>query len=440
MKSLAALRSKLRGSLYLPSDAEYTSAKRGNGTTPVADRFPAVVILVKGADDIARSIEFARINDIDFSIRSGGHDMLGASTTAGGVLIDLCCMDGVDLDPLSGMVRVGGGARSGAVTTAGEPFGLAPVLGMSPNVGIGGLALGGGIGWLSGTHGATVDHVLAVEAVTADGKRIKADARNETDLFWALRGGGGNFAVATAFTLQLQPVAQVLAGEISLKVSPAKLLHFMRDFVVESGDALDAEIAFGLGPDAAADIRLCWSGDPAEGDRMLRPLRTFAPIVRDTVKVQSFADFSNAEPKLDSMFFRGGEFDGLTERVAEAIAGIVGRGGPKGCTIGVLHFMHGALCRPPADTPFNRPFGHILYNVVAPLEKSRCQSDKIDWAIKTFEALKVVSSGRTYLNYLCEKGDEPIRAAFGPHFERLRAVKRRYDPDNIFHNTRNITP
>lgn len=440
MQSLAALHSKLRGSLYLPTDAAYTSATRGNGTTPVADRFPAVVILVKGADDIARSIEFARINNCDFSIRSGGHDMLGASTTASGVLIDLCYMKEVDLDPTSGVVRVGGGARAGVLTAAGEPFDLAPVLGMSPNVGIGGLTLGGGIGWLSGTHGATVDHVLAVEVVTADGKRFKADARNEADLFWALRGGGGNFGVATAFTLQMQPVTQVLAGDLSLKVRPAKLLHFMHDFLVESGDALDTEIAFELGDDANANIRLCWSGDPDEGDRKLRPLRSFAPIIRDTVKVQSFADFANAEPRLDSMFLRGGEFDGLTERVADTIAEIVGRGGPKGCTIGVLHFMHGALCRPPADTPFNRPFGHILYNVVAPLQGSARQPDKIDWAIRTFEALKAVSSGRTYLNYLCEEGDEPVRASFGPHFERLRTIKRQYDPDNVFHNTRNIRP
>lgn len=404
------------------------------------DRFPAVVVQARDADDVARSIDFARSNGIDFSIRSGGHDMLGASTTASGVLIDLCFMDMVDLDPVSGVVRVGAGARSGPITAAGRPFGLAPILGMSPNVGLGGLILGGGMGWLSGVHGATVDHLLAVEIVTADGRLITADARNEPDLFWALRGGGGNFGAATAFTLQLQPVSQVLAGQISLKIDPASLLQFMRAFLTESDDALDIEVSCVPLNSGVADIRLCWSGAADAGERALRPLRSFAPILRDTVRVQNFAEFANAEPHVDNMFLRGGEFDRLTDDVVEAVADVVDRGAPQGCSVGILHFLHGVLCRPPADTPFNRPFGHVLYNVAASWQGADLHRDKVDWVIATYETLKAVSAQRTYINYLCEEGDEAVRSSFGAHFERLRSVKRKYDPDNVFNNNRNIRP
>lgn len=438
MQLLTTLRSKLRGNAFSQGDAGYGSAKRGKGTTPLHCRSPAIVVQVRVADDVAYAIEFARNNGIDFSIRSGGHDMLGASTSAGGVLIDLCHMNMVRLDPGSGRVRVEAGARSGLVTEAGRPFGLAPILGMSPSVGIGGLTLGGGIGWLSGTFGATVDHLVAAEIVTADGHSIGADAHHEPDLFWAIRGGGGNFGAAVAFTFQMQSVRDVLAGQLSLKTNPTKFLRFLNEYLAESADNLDVEVSFAPRGEVA-DVRLCWSGAPQAGEQALRSLRNFAPIVHDTVRTQNFSDFANEEPPVGNMFIRGGELAGLANGVADTVGEVLDNG-PDGCSIGILHYMHGALCRPSADTPFVRPCGHVLYNVVAAWQGASSQLGKINWVTAAHQTLSRVSAPRTYINYLCDREDAAVRNAYGEHMEKLRAIKRKYDPDNTFVNNRNIVP
>jgi FAD/FMN-containing dehydrogenase len=440
-QSLDALRGKLRGKLYTPSDSLYNLARRGLGTSPVEDRFPALVVLPEGPDDIARALEFARTQQLEISVRSGGHDYLGASTTAKGVLIDLARMNAVSLDPATGIARAGGGMRSGELNMAGGDHGLAPVLGMSPHIGLGGVTLGGGIGWLCGKYGAAVDHLLAVDVVTADGRMLRASAQENPDLFWALRGGGGNFGVAAVFTYKLQPVSQVLAGAIAYKVDPVRFLKFLRGFLAESPDELDMGATFTLGKDPAVFMRVCWSGDPAEGELALRPLRSFAPAMMDTVKVQGYAGFANDSPvaRFNNMFLRGGEFDGLNDKVIDTLAGVIAKGGPKDCAVGVLHYMHGALCRVPAgDTPLIRTEDHILYSIVAPWEGMVRAQDKVDWALATAETLKAVNSQQTYVNYLSFEGGQYVRDAFGPHYARLQDIKRKYDPDNVFRNNRNI--
>ncbi|QEH78683.1 FAD-binding oxidoreductase [Sphingomonas sp. C8-2] len=434
-----ALRARLRGRLLVPADAGYAAARRGEGTTPVGDRSPMLIVQPEGPDDVARTLDFVRTQGVDVAVRCGGHDLLGVSTPARGVLIDLSRMNDVVLDPVAGVARVGGGARAGALTAAGAPHGLAPALGMNPNVGVGGLTLGGGMGWLAGTHGATVDNLLAVDVVTADGRSLKASADENEDLFWALRGGGGNFGVATAFTYRMRPVPQVLAGDIGYRTDPARFLRFLRDFLATSPDELELGVLFSLGSNPFAITRLCWSGDAAAGAAALRPLRTFASPMLDTVRPQSYAGFANGAAHFDNMFLRGGEFAGLGDEVIDALAAIIERGGPKDCLVGVLHYMHGALCRVPADaTPFIRTPGHILYNIVAPWQGAGLQRDRMDWALAASEALRGVNSKGIYINYLSYEGEAHVRDSFGPHHARLRAIKRRYDPENLFHHNRNI--
>ncbi|MFV3077700.1 FAD-binding oxidoreductase [Niveispirillum fermenti] len=433
------LRGVVKGPVFARSDAGYPAARRGQGTTPVEDRFPALVVQPDDAADIAHALEFAQRQDMDISVRSGGHDLLGASTTRTGMLIDLSRLTGIDLDPASRIARVGAGTRAGALTNAGAPHGLVPSLGMNPNVGVGGLTLGGGMGWVSGICGATVDTLLSVDLVTADGRVLRADADSNADLFWALRGGGGNFGVATAFTYNLHAIPQVLAGDIGFKADPVRFLRFLRDFLAQSPDALEVGTLFTLGPDPTVIVRLCWSGSLGEGEKVLAALRAFGPAILDTVRPQAFASFAGSATHFDNMFLRGGEFDGITDPVIDAFAEIIAKGGPKGCLIGLLHYLHGALCRVPAgSTPFIREPGHILYNIVAPWQGADLQQDRIDWAMATSQALKAVNSRKTYINYLSYEGDHHVRDAFGPYFERLQAVKRRYDPGNIFHNNRNI--
>lgn len=437
--AVAELRRAIEGRVYAPRDAGYGRTLRGRGTTPTAGRRPAVIVQAQSATDVASAIGFARGHALELSVRCGGHDMLGASTSTTGVLLDLSPMDRVEFDSAARVCHAGGGVRSGALFAAGRFHGLAPVLGMSPDVGLGGLVLGGGIGWLAGSHGAAVDHLLSAEVVTADGRIVEADSENHPDLFWALCGGG-NFGVATRLTLRLQPVREVLAGSMRVAADPGRVLPFLRAFLGESDDALDMETSFTLAPNPTATFRLCWSGDVAEGERKVAALRHVAPVLADDVAVRPFADFVADYPHAETLFLRGGELAGLDDLAIEAIAQIVARGGPAGCTVGVLHYMHGAICRPPAETPFVRPEGHILYNVVAPSEFAEAEPEGIAWAEATWRMLTLVSSARTYPNYLCDDSRKAVERSYGPHIDRLRAIKRRYDPDNVFSGNRNIEP
>ncbi len=435
------LRDKITGRLYTPTDAGYDSARRGLGPTPVTDRFPALVVQPESPDDIARTLEFARTHDLEVSVRSGGHDAFGASTTASGVVIDLCRMAAIRVDAATGTARAGAGARAGALTAAGGPLGLAPVLGTLGQVGLGGLTLGGGIGWLCGSYGAAVDHLLAVEMVTADGRFVQASARNHPELFWGLRGGGGNFGVATAFTYQLQTLAQVLGGTLVFKTDIARFLRFLHGFLAESPDALDLVVVLPLQPRRTVTVRLCWSGDPAEGERVVAALKAFSPPVVDTIKPQAYHSFveTGGPPPFENQFWRGGEFDGLSESAIDALAAVLDRGGPEGCAIGILHYMHGALCRTPVgSTPFIRQSGHILYNVATSWHGTTAPQEKLAWVLDAAERFRPVNSAQTYINYLSYEGAAPVRDAYGSNFKRLAAIKNRYDPHNVFHNNRNI--
>lgn len=440
-RSIEALRGKLAGPLYAPSDAGYAAARRGLGPTTVDDRHPALVVEPVSPDDIARTLSFARAQGLDISVRSGGHDAFGASTSASGVVIDLSRLAAISVDPATGMARAGAGGRAGMLTAAAAPHGFAPVLGTLGNVGLGGLTLGGGIGWLCGKHGAAVDHLMAVEMVTADGRFLRASARENADLFWALRGGGGNFGVATAFTYRMQPLRQVLGGNLVFKTDVARFLRFIRGFLADSPDSLDVVIVIPVAARQTVAMKVCWSGDLAEGERVIGALKAFSPPAVDLVKPQGYAAFVEAGPPivLENQVWRGGEFDGLTDRAIDALMAVVDRGGPEACSIGIMHYMHGALCRSPAGaTPFIRQPGHILYNVATAWRGFVRPAEKVQWVLDSAERLKGANSEQTYINYLSYQGAQPVRDAYGPHFARLSAIKRRYDPQNVFRNNRNI--
>lgn len=438
VRSVAALRAELRGRILVPTDADYSRATRGRGLAPVRDRRPALIVEPEGQADVARALAHALDRGLDVSVRSGGNDVQGASTTSDGLLLDLNRLNRIELDPGSRIVRTGAGVRAGELTAAGAPHGLVPMVGMNPNVGLGGLTLGGGMGWFAGRFGATVDHLLAAEVVTADGEIVRADAESHPDLYWALRGGGGNFGVVTSFTYRMQPVAQVLAGDLGFAAEPAEMLRFLRTFLADGPDELEIGALFTLAPDPVTLVRLCWSGDPAAGEAALRPLRRFAPAIIDSVRLQGYASFANAVSPHDQMVCRGGELDGLDDASIDALVALIDAGGPQGCMVGVLHFIHGALCDPPSDTPFLRTPGHILYNIVAPWQGPELASDQVSWAEAASEAMRAVTAESTYINYLSYAGEQYVRAAYGRHYERLRGIKRRYDPGNVFHNNRNI--
>ncbi|MCE0768453.1 FAD-binding oxidoreductase [Pseudonocardia kujensis] len=442
--SATGLREQLSGTAYVPQDPGYAAARRGAGTTPVGDdRRPAVVVLPESTDDIARTLEFALTSGLEVSVRSGGHDVLGASSPSSGVLLDLSMLSAVRVDPATGIARAGAGARSGALVSAAASSGRAPVLGMNPGVGLGGITLGGGIGWLCGSHGATVDTVLAVDVVTAHGRFVRADAEHEPELFWALRGGGGNFGVVTGFTFALPALDPIVAGMVVYRTEPGPFLRFLDELLADSPDELDVAAAIWASPEPAAFLRMCWSGDAAGADTMVRRIRGFSPPVFDDVRTQTYAEFINQTPNrhFDTMFWRGGELAALGDAVTDTLTDLVDRRMPQDCTIYLLHYMHGALCRvPDGSTPLTRTPGHLLYSAIASWAGPHPVHGATDWVHRAAAAIEPVSNPATYVNYLSRDDDEAVRVAFGPHYDRLRAVKRAYDPDNVFRNNRNIRP
>jgi FAD/FMN-containing dehydrogenase len=329
------------------------------------------------------------------------------------------------------------------VTIAADRHGLVPILGMDPNVGVGGLTLGGGMGWFCGRYGATVDNLVEIEMVAADGNLLRASAAENPDLFWALRGGGGNFGVATQFTYQLQPQDKVLAGTIAFQGDVTKFLRFYRDFLGSGPDALDTAGTIICGENTTLMITVCWSGDLAEGEKVLRSLNTFATPIADSIAVCSFESFVNRDvlglSKLENMFWRGGALNGLNDHAIAAIASLVDRKPPPGCGIGILHHMHGALCKgDKSATPFLREEGHVLYNLLTLWHGGVSPAEQVDWVKGAYEEMRKVASRQTYVNYLSEQGDAAVRDAYGAHYDKLCKLKRAYDPTNLFHGNRNL--
>lgn len=440
------LRNGLRGSVYLATDQGYDEKRVGRGSTFVSDRFPSMMIVPENTDDIVRSLDYLQRHKIAFSVRSGGCDVLGASTLPQGAVIDLSRLNRIRLDSTTGIARVGAGVRAGALVTEGAPSGWVPIVGQNPNVGLGGLMLGGGMGWLCGRYGASVDHLLSAEVVTADGQVVVASAEENSDLFWALRGGGGNFGVVTELTLQMQPLRDVVGCVMSYPVEPRAFLRFYRDYLAASPDELELGAAFSVGPNPNVVVRACWTGDPAESDAILRPLRDFAAPTEYSVKHQSYAQFSPVSPVVEGtrLFWRGGEVAGLDDEVIETLASVITRTDMGQSFIGLAHYMHGALCRQPSgETPFIRKSGHICYTV-GTMWDDRDDPQEIDkkraWALASRDSLKTINCSAVYINYLSSEDEADVMAAYGEHYSRLRAIKQRYDPDNIFRNNRNIRP
>ena len=278
------LQGRLRGDVICPDDARYDRSRRvWNGRI---DRYPALIAYCTGADDVLTTIDFARSVGLSITVRGGGHSMVGLSVCNGGVVIDLSRMKGITIDPLTRIAHVQAGLTLGEFVQATQVYGLATTTGTVSGTGIGGLTLGGGIGWLMGKYGLTIDSLLSADLVTADGQVLSASATEHPDLFWGLRGGGGNFGVATSFTFQLHPVDTVLAGKISYPLSQAReVLRFYREFTRAAPDELTAYVALATTSHGIPEISisLCYAGPIALGERLVAPLRTFGSPLVDLV-------------------------------------------------------------------------------------------------------------------------------------------------------------
>ena len=450
-QELESLRSQIAGDVLAPSEAAYDVVRRvHNG---MIDRRPTAVVRAHGTADVQAAVRFARERGLEISVRGGGHNVAGNAVTEGGVMIDLSAMRGVHVDPRMRRARVQGGATWGDYNRETQLHGLASTGGVVSTTGVGGLTLGGGLGWLMGKYGMAVDSLRAVELVTATGDIVRTSAKEHPDLFWALRGGGGNFGVATWLEFELYPVGPtIVGGLVAHPFSAARdVLRFYRDFSAALPDDLTVFAGLLHAPDGSgaklAAIIAVHAGALDAGTAAVAPLKRFGSPVMDVIGPMPY---SAANMMFDAGFPKGAlnywKSNFLATLKDEAIDTLIERfaAAPSAMNGLLLEHFHGAATRvSPTETAF--PHRSVGYNFLAVGEwvDPAQTAPNVAWTREAYAAMRPHFAEGRYVNYLnAEEMDEgsAVESAFGPNWRRLREVKRCYDPDNVFHLNQNIKP
>jgi FAD/FMN-containing dehydrogenase len=445
--SIERLRAELRGELLLPGDPGYDQARTiWNG---MIDRRPGLIVRCAGVADVLAAVRLARAHDLLVAIRGGGHNVAGNAVCEDGLMIDLSRMRSVRVDPKARTAHAEGGATWADFDAETQAFGLATTGGLISSTGIAGLTLGGGIGWLMGSYGLACDNLRSLDLVTAEAELITASASENPELFWGLKGGGGNFGIVTAFEFQLHPVGPLFAGVLFHLVARAReaLTHF-RDFLREAPHELGAVAGLSTSPagEPAAVVALVYNGPPEEGARVVQPLRDFGPPMLDTMgpmpyrAVQRLLDAGSPPGRRNywkSSFLNelpDAAIATLVERVAEAKS-------PR-CKL-LIECLGGAVARVGRnEAAFDHR--HLPFNLLveAAWEDRAADRDNIAWARAAWEAMQPHAADGVYMNYLeAEGGLDRLRAAYGTEkYQRLAALKARYDPENRFRMNQNVRP
>jgi FAD/FMN-containing dehydrogenase len=445
---LDELSGRVSGRVLRPTDDGYDAARRvHNG---LVDRAPAVIGRCRSAADAAAGVRFARAAGLDVSVRGGGHSVAGRAVVDGAVMIDLAEMKGTSVDADARTVRAEGGLNWAELNAATAEQGLAVTGGAISTTGIAGLTLGGGLGWLMAKYGLAADNVLAVELVNADGDVLEVTEDSDPDLFWALRGGGGNFGIATTFTYRLHPVETVTGGLIAHPVEAApELLRFYRDAVADCSDDLTVFAALAHAPDGSgaklAALIVFHTGDEEQAEADLAPFKSWgSPAVVDVGRMP----YQVMNTLLDDGFpagalnywlssFAQGLSDGLIDQMVERFASV-----PSPMSAIIVEHFHGAVTRV-GVTDTAVPHRREGWNIFIPSvwTDPAATDENVAWTKETHRALGPHLEERRWLNYLGDdQGGDAVRAAYGPNYERLVELKRRYDPENVFHHNHNIDP
>ena len=435
----------LAGRAIRPSDAEYDAARRI--WNAAIDRYPGLIVRCLGAADVIQAVQFARTNDLLVAVRGGGHNVAGRALCDKGLVIDLSLMRGVLVDPKTGTVQVQGGATLGDLDRETHLHGLAVPMGVVSKTGVAGLTLGGGVGWLVRKHGLSCDNVIAFEVVTADGVLLTASAEEHPDLFWALRGGGGNFGIVTSFRFQAHPIATVLGGLIAHPRDQAgEVLRHYRDFMATAPEELTAYAGLVTTPDGlpAVLVIACWCGDLAEGERVLAPLRAFGSPLLDTVQRLPFPAMQGlldmAFPDRSYNYWKASFVPKLADDVVDLVVEHGNRMRSPLSAV-VVEFYGGAPSRvSAAESAFAQRRAEYNIGIMAQWVDPAESTTHFAWAREMYDALEPYSGGNHLLNFQSEAGDDLIRAAFGENYTRLAKVKRIYDPTNFFSLNQNIQP
>jgi hypothetical protein len=443
--SLTAFIDALDGQAITPSDPDYQTARRIWNAS--VHKYPGLIVRCATAEDVVKSVDFARSNNILVAVRGGGHNVGGRALCDDGLVIDMSRMRGITVDAEARTVVAQAGCMLGDLDAATHPHGLVVPAGVFTKTGIAGLTLGGGVGWLVRKFGLTCDNVLSFEVVTAAGKRVTASATENEDLFWGLRGGGGNFGVVVTFTYRAHPLTTVLGGLLIHPQARARdVLRFYRDFMTDAPDELTAYAAMLHTPDGdpIAAIVPCWCGDMEQGEKYLKPLKEFGPPLVNAVQPIPFpqmqALFDDAFPDGNQNYWKSTFVKELSD---QAIDVLVERANavPSPLTAIVIELYGGAMARVGRDeTAFSHRTAEYDIGILSQWTDPEENDRNITWTRGLYDALQPYASGAFLLNFLDQEEDEIIRASFGHNYDRLAAVKRKFDPDNFFRQNHNVTP
>jgi hypothetical protein len=438
-------RAALRGRLLGSRDDGYDGARRlWNG---MFDRRPALIARCVGAADVVRAVKFGRDHRLPIAVRGGGHSFPGHSVCDGGLVIDLSAMKGIRVDPAARVARADAGAKWLDFDAETQAFGLATTGGTASDTGIAGLTLGGGLGWLSSKHGLTVDNLISTDVVLADGRLVTASAGENSDLFWGLRGGSGNFGVVTSFEYRLHAVGPtILGGIVAYPLQQTKeVLRFYREFNRVAPDELTTYAAFITPPGGQTVVALicCYSGPVEKGEDVVRPLKTLgSPALIQLGPMPYVAQqrmFDEAFPAGSFYYTKGGFLPDLTDDAIDVFAAYAASK-PSPLSGVLLQTVRGAAARVPADaTAFphrNLPYAPVI---VSQWLEAADTDKNVAWARDFGKALQKFAGG-AYVNDLSHDDGDRVRSAYGANYERLAALKKKYDPDNSFQLNPNIRP
>ena len=440
--NLTAFARGLAGTAFRPGDPKYEQLRKGYAAK--FDAHPLAIVHPPNLQDIQATLSFVSANHLPLAVRCGGHSYAGYSTCNGGLVLDMSGFRSTAIAADKSSARLGGGMLCGAVEIETAKAGVATVLGQCPSVGVGGFLLGGGVGPLMSKYGLGCDNVVAAELVLADGRQVRASAHENPDLYWAIRGGGGNFGIVTEFEVALHPVSKVFAGDIRLEsADPRDFLQAFREFIPTAPDELTLIALMSGGPKRKPqmEIQACYVGDEGSGEKALRPLRHHPAVVHDTIQSRPYLELeqmvpADIPPSYDEHC--GGFFAELDDGRIEILgSAFLNAQIPVDCFL--IH-LHGAVTRvPAAATAFPLRRDGIAFDAAAYWKPPEGQRVAREWVEALNTKLPVDKDG-TYVNIMEREGESSVRRAYGANYGRLQHLKARYDPHNLFSLNQNIRP
>ena len=452
--TLDSLRQQVRGDVIAPEDAGYDEARAIRNA--MIDKHPAAVTRPVNAGDVIAAVNFARESHLPLAIRGGGHSVPGFGTCDDGIVIDMSRMRGVRVNPEKRTARAEGGATWGDFNSATNAFGLATTGGIISTTGVAGLTLGGGIGYLARGFGLSLDNLVSADVVTADGKFLIASDKENPDLFWAIRGGGGNFGVVTSFEFRLHPVKDIYGGPMFFELKYARdLLEFFRDYIKTAPEEMGMFPAFQIAPplpfipekrhgDTFALMVGCWAGPVSEGEKALKPLHDVAPVFAEHVGAMPYPALNSAFDGLyppDLQHYWKANF--VKELTDAAIDAHVEHGSKVPAMTSTMHIypINGAVHRVASDDTAFAYRDANFATVIAGMWPDRAQNTaNIKWVRDYYDATAPLSEEGGYINFMAEDDQSRIKANYKGNYNRLVQAMKKYDPDNLFHVNQNIKP